>query len=533
MKKKSFGAMLDLSRNAVMKPDEIKNFAKILKSFGYDAIYLYTEDTYEIPEEPYFGYLRGRLSKDEIKDVVSYCESIGVEVIPCIQTLAHLNQIFHWPYAYARVRDTNDILLVDEERTYELIERMFKTVRECYKTDVINIGMDEAHMLGRGKYLDIHGYTDRFTLLVKHLKKVMAIAEKYGFKPTMWSDMFFRIKNGGNYYVDKYDKKMLDEIKPLVPDGVTLCYWDYYHDYKKNYDVNIKSHKALSDDISFAGAAQSSRGFAPYNKLSIKRTGAAMDACREHGIDTVLITIWGDDGKECSFYSCLPALLYMKERYDGNKNLSSIKKKFFDIIGVPFDDFMKLDCVNQVGGECEGSIAKSMLFNDPLCGVLDGHIKLGDGAIYKGYAKKLAAAEKRAKEFAYVFKPIKDLAKVLELKLDLSLKTRKAYNDKNTEELQKIADKVYPALIKRLDAFYASFCALWEKENKPFGFEVQDARIGGLRQRLIHCRKTIKDYLDGKTENIPELEGEVLAFVPGLGYKVTTHYNGVVSANII
>ena len=31
---KRFGVMLDMSRNAVMKPEEVKRFAKVLKSFG-------------------------------------------------------------------------------------------------------------------------------------------------------------------------------------------------------------------------------------------------------------------------------------------------------------------------------------------------------------------------------------------------------------------------------------------------------------------------------------------------------------------
>ena len=53
-----FGVMLDMSRNAVMKPSEVKQFADIIKSFGYNMIQLYTEDTYEIYGEPYFGYLR-------------------------------------------------------------------------------------------------------------------------------------------------------------------------------------------------------------------------------------------------------------------------------------------------------------------------------------------------------------------------------------------------------------------------------------------------------------------------------------------
>lgn len=37
---KRFGVMLDMSRNAVMKPQEVKNMARILKSFGYRRILL-------------------------------------------------------------------------------------------------------------------------------------------------------------------------------------------------------------------------------------------------------------------------------------------------------------------------------------------------------------------------------------------------------------------------------------------------------------------------------------------------------------
>mgnify|MGYP006356019235 CR=1 FL=1 len=39
--KKYFGVMIDCSRNAVMKPAEVINFAKILKSFGYNMLQLY------------------------------------------------------------------------------------------------------------------------------------------------------------------------------------------------------------------------------------------------------------------------------------------------------------------------------------------------------------------------------------------------------------------------------------------------------------------------------------------------------------
>ena len=134
--------MADCSRNAVMTVKTGKTFIDNMALMGYDTLMLYTEDTYEVPGEPYFGYLRGRFSQDEIRELVAYGEEKGIELIPCIQTLGHLNAIFRWP-EYQPINDTADILLVEEPRTMTLIENMLKSLRSCFKTDKIHIGMDD------------------------------------------------------------------------------------------------------------------------------------------------------------------------------------------------------------------------------------------------------------------------------------------------------------------------------------------------------------------------------------------------------
>ena len=45
---KYFGVMLDMSRNAVMKPQQVKAFASLIRKMGYNMLQLYTEDTYEV-----------------------------------------------------------------------------------------------------------------------------------------------------------------------------------------------------------------------------------------------------------------------------------------------------------------------------------------------------------------------------------------------------------------------------------------------------------------------------------------------------
>ena len=101
------GVMLDCSRNAVLKPESVKTFAKIIKAMGYDTLMLYTEDTYEIPEYPWFGYMRGRYTQAELREIDDYAYMLGIEVIPCIQTLGHLATTIRWNYA-AKMSDTSD-----------------------------------------------------------------------------------------------------------------------------------------------------------------------------------------------------------------------------------------------------------------------------------------------------------------------------------------------------------------------------------------------------------------------------------------
>ena len=71
-----------------------------------------------------------------------------------------------------------------------------------------------------------------------------------------------------------------------------------------------------------------------------------------------------------------------------------------------------------------------------------------------------------------------------------------------------IAD--YAELEKRLKIFYRHFSVQWERECRGNGFEHHDVRLGGLIQRVRHCRAMLSDVLSGKTERIAELGEDIL-----------------------
>ena len=510
MAKKTYdtlGVMIDMSRNSVMSVEALKRYLPLLKKMGYNCAMLYTEDTYELNGEPYFGYMRGRYSKAELKELDAFALSLGIELIPCIQTLAHLNANIRWGKLPI---DCADILLVDDERTYELIDRMFSTMSECFKSKRIHIGMDEAHMLGRGVFLDRHGYEKSASIIGRHLQKVSAIAEKYGYKPMMWSDMFFRSWNNGGYYIGK--SEIPEYVKNAVPKNVAQVYWDYYHENESEYDDMIYNHRQLTDDIWFAGGVWGWTGFIPHNQRSIDMMLPALRSCKKNGIKNIIFTLWGDNGGECSHFARLPALCLLAEFAKGNEDISDIKNKFRRITGVDFDDFMKIDLPNRLGGTRQQNPSKYMLYSDYFNDFLDYNAAQGCGEKYAEYAMQLKAVARKTAKYGYLFDCAAKLCDVLELKYELGVKTREAYENGDKEALAKLADNDYKETERRLRIFRDAFEKQWFRENKTCGFDVQDLRLGGMIQRTQSCSKRIKAYISGKTDKIEELEEKLLPF---------------------
>lgn len=519
---KRFGAFIDCAGNGRLKVEQVKRLIDKLQLMEYDLLEICLNDAFEIPSEPYFGYLRGGYTQAELKEIDEYGMQHGIEVVPCIQTLAHLTNLVKLPVYYDIV-DCDDILLIDEPKTYELIEKMFQSLKQCFHTNLVNISMDEAWKVGLGKYLQKHGYTNRFDLIFRHLSKVIKIAEKYGFKAHMWSDMLFRLASDGiRYYVKGLH--IPQEIIQKIPENVEICYWDYgEHELTSAmFDELFCQHEELGRELWFAGGAWCWNGYAPHNNFSLECMKLAMQQVIKHGVKNVLVTVWASDGNDCSYFSTLPALYASKEFAKGNFDTDSIKQGFKKTFGLNFDDFMLLDLPNKTSRDPDilkrENPCKSLLFNDCFTGWKDYDLAKVEPIPYGEYAKTLEETAPRMGEYAYLFDNLAKLCKALEHKAYLGLKTRAAYKQKNMQELKRLVGEYEQAANSLLD-FRNSFYEVWMKENKPFGWEVQEIRLGGLHARICNCKQRILDYVNGAAKEIPELELEPLAYGSmGLGY---------------
>lgn len=496
------GIMVDCSRNAVPTVKTMKNFIDIMKDLGYNTLMLYTEDTYEVEGQSYFGYMRGKYSIEEMQEIDNYCYRKNIECIPCIQTLAHLNAFVRWNVDI----DCNDILLVGHKNTYKLIEDMFKTISKTFRSKIIHIGMDEAHFLGRGKYLDNNGYIPLSEIIKNHLNKVQEIADKYGYESLIWSDMLFREKNNGLYYTDNKNILSLNANK-ILSENVYPVYWDYYSTDKKHYDTMIEAHEPLNKSLWFAGGFWKWNGFNPANSFSIDTNIPAVKSCREHNVENIIFTMWGDDGAEASLYSILPSMFYTSQLINGTENELEIKDNFEKYFGINFDDFMEIDLPG-FENKNPSNQSKYMLYNDYFCGLFDEITTSKRNDIYKDASKKLYKLSNHEK-YGYIFDTLASLCDILALKNDIGIRTRKLYRASNKKELRKII-KDYEIILKKIEIFYEKFKAQWFNENKPYGFEIQDMRIGGIIQRTKSCIDRLDDYCENKINIIDELEEDTL-----------------------
>lgn len=509
---KTNGAMFDMSRNAVMNLKSVKMLLRKMALMGLNTFMLYTEDTYEIKEYPYFGHLRGRYSKEEIRELDAYAIKLGIELIPCIQTLGHLATHLRWDDA-RRYKDGASTLLVGNEETYKLIDAMFRTIKECYTSRRIHLGMDETFDLGTGNYLETYGYKPRDDIYLEHVEKVRNLALKHGIEPMIWSDMFFRHagKNIKPYEDYHTDVTFTPEIIEKIPKGVQPVFWDYYHDSQDWYDTNIKKHQAIfTDEMIFAGGVWIWTGHCPLYSISFNSSIAALNACKENNVKNVMATAWLN-GPEGSHVMALAGIAWFASfDYNGGYDLDHIKETFRISCDASYDEMMMYEMPEKSIKEVDTS-TRAMLYNDPFLGIADKHLHLV-GDYFKDMTNKLSSLNPPD-----TFKPATNilikLCSALENKGDFGLRLKDAYDKKDNDALKELLLEC-DIIIKKIMELKEAHRISWFTYNKPFGWEVFDIRYGGIISRFDTVKIVLKDYLDGNISSIPELEEERLSLRP-------------------
>lgn len=510
-------AMIDLSRNSVYTLKTMKRFLCQLALMGFNTVCLYMEDTYELPGYPYFGYRRGRYSVAEQKELDDFANALGIELVPCIQTLAHLRTAIRWQYM-APMRDTVDNLMVGQDGTVTLVEAMIAHFSKTFRSRRIHLGMDEAVSLGTGRYLRHQGYRPHREIIMEHLQITCSLCKKYGLEPMIWDDMLFRDQTPlMNYYGDS--DPITPEQQAQFPDNLSFVYWDYYHDTREEYERQLKRRGCVK--TIFAGGMWKWGGWVPNFTKSFHDSMLAVEACCAHNVQEIMVTLWGDDGDETPLATVLPGLaLFGLLRFDPTQpsQTDAMCRLLSDTSLSVYEAMEQLDLIPDLPEKnLEALIPhKLLLYGDMASELFMGSITNDPGRLsqyYRELSGKYAAMENgiRDSHIRHILEMYRHLACALSIRCDAAVTLHDSYKSKNRADLD-AAKKKLMAFAEHVKQLHGAAVLVWSLECKGQGMEIIDLRLGGIQARCQALVQRLKLYQDGIIDTLTELDEPELPY---------------------
>ncbi|MBO4769714.1 MAG: beta-N-acetylhexosaminidase [Clostridia bacterium] len=511
------GIMFDMSQgNAAFNTRTVRQIVRKLALMGLNTLMLYLEDNYEVDGEPYFGYMRPTYKQNELSELDEYAFRLGIEMIPCIQTLAHLPDALRWD-VYSDITDYPECLLVGEEKTYEFIEKLIVSAMKPFRTRKIHIGMDEAFRLGTGRYLQKNGFREKGEIISEHLRRLSAILKKHGAEPMMWDDMFFHTFGNRSYHSQDTDT-IPESTLNMVPEGMRCVFWEYGT--ADNLENCFRLQKQLSDRLVFAGGCWAWLGYGMSFSHTLDTSVRSLEMCRKFGINEVFVTAWGDNGAEIpQTVNLVGAQIFAECGYSDVFDKKRFAERLGFCTGGKADDLAlleQMDIIPCLAGDPHGFMAncsKQLMWQDVLTGLVDRNFDgMNTDAHYAALSGLLRKAAGRNGTFDRLFELEASAAEVLSVKSEAGRNIRRAYLENDTRELERYRSAVLPDLLDKVRSLHEIHRKVWFEIYKPFGWDIIDMRYGGLEARIASAAVQLGSYLDGKTENIEELENERLFF---------------------
>lgn len=503
------GVMIDASRNSVPDPAFLRSVLDRMALMGLNCLILYMEDVYELEGEPRFGYMRGGYTQEQLRQMDDYAQLYGISIVASIQVLGHLEKVLRYP-EYASLQDSPSCLLVGEEKTYELIGKMLRTISQCLSSRMVIVGMDETHGLGEGRYRQRNGACRPLDIFLEHLQRVHGLALECGLEIALYSDMLFSYSSPRHVYLDP-EGEPDPEICARIPKDAGLIYWDYYSQNPDLLDGMMKRHQDIGNAI-YAGPLLSVSSFCVNYPFTFLTAEPALRAVKKYRIPMAYGCLWHDDGAECCDWLGLLGMQYYAESAYSENTVSHeiLSLRFAVCTGLCadwFTDAAFLDAVpcSNPDNRWPPNPSKYLLWQDPLEGLYDQDLNgLGLDVHYGKTAEKLEADLKHAGEEGWFLQVPFLLAKALQLKAALGERLHLHYKDKDKAALQKDAGQ-FRELLEEVKALRLAHRQQWMKIYSPFGWSRLDLRYGGLCARLETAIYRLDLYLDGSLSELPEL----------------------------
>jgi hexosaminidase len=170
-------------------------FVQLLRIFAaarYNVVVIEWEDSFPWTVEKRFRS-RTAYTPDEIRRICKTADELGLELIPLVQCLGHMETPLSTPgYEHLReVPNNSSGINPLDPRSRELIQKMVDDVLALMPgVKQFHLGGDEARTLGQNPdtkaYMEQHG---KGALYLQHVEPILDNLNKRGIRPILWHDM--------------------------------------------------------------------------------------------------------------------------------------------------------------------------------------------------------------------------------------------------------------------------------------------------------------------------------------------------------
>lgn len=275
-----------------MKPEALHNLANELAGFGINTLIMEWEATFPFENHPMIPN-RYAYTKEEISTFVSYCEELGIDVIPLQQSFGHVEYILrHDKYSNLREdhKDVSQVCPLKTALNKALFTDLFREMASMHPSHYFHIGGDETYLLGHCHdcqlYAKNHG---KSSLYVAHIKMLCEIVIEMGKQPVLWADIGLK------------HPEALNEL----PDATIFIDWNYGWDLNHFGDVG----KLAKSGYEVWGAPSLRSGPDNYYlskwEKHFKNLEDFIPASRELGYTGIVLTSWSTSGMYSPVYESI------------------------------------------------------------------------------------------------------------------------------------------------------------------------------------------------------------------------------------
>jgi hypothetical protein len=273
------GLMLDVSRGKVPDEATLHGLVDLCARLKLNVLMLYVEHTFRFRRHPRIGEGASPLDARTLRALDGYAADRGVELVPCLQSLGHMEHVLEWPeYEGLAETDMGWTVSPADPGTYALLSDLYSEFLPNFHSPLFNANCDEPWDLERGRSADRASELGPGGVYLEHVRRIQELACAHGKRTMIWGDVVHAHPN---------------RIAEIPRDLVLLDWW-----YEAEH-IDFDRVAAFADaglDFWVCPGTSSWNSLFPRVENSLRNIERWAETGRRHGAQGLLVTDWGDFG---------------------------------------------------------------------------------------------------------------------------------------------------------------------------------------------------------------------------------------------